>query len=93
MTLGLSKDIWSFRTTLFSMFTNHQFRHQATTKMGCQLMIADDHCVRDMCGYEWVNIFTLSLFNHQEEKTHLFQGMQHKVLTFGLTLYFFQHER
>ena len=36
MTPGLSKDIWCHVWPYFSKFANHQIRHQATHKVGCQ---------------------------------------------------------
>ena len=47
---------------LFSLLANHQSRHQATDKMGCQL----SDCINSLgfssglCGYACVNILTLS---------------------------------
>ena len=66
MTLGLSKDIWCHvwpYPFLCLHITRSDVRPQVNFKWAVRLVIAGDHLkifLRGLCGYVWVNAFTLS---------------------------------
>ena len=66
MTPGLSKDIQGHVHHTFSKVANHQTRHQATHKVGCQpgdCIMVTLIFLRGLCGYVWANIPGHSLYH------------------------------
>ena len=86
---GLSKNILvSCMTLLFSVLANHQIRHKTThVKWAVSLAIVDCQLTfpRDLCGYVWVNILTLSTWRVSEYRETWIQlmptSLDHALIT------------
>ena len=80
MTPGLSRTFDIMYDHTFSKFANHHIRHQATHEVGCQqrgLHMVTLVFLRDLCGYVWVSMLTLSPWREHVKALAKFVRINH----------------